>query len=68
MDTLADYLITLETCRQALPPETNQVHYARLRKIERIVRRSFARRPLRRRRVVTDLEEQGYENNDALGG
>lgn len=68
MDTLADYLATLETCRKALPPETHQVHYARLRKIERIVRRSLARRPLRRQRIATELEDQGYVNNDALGG
>ena len=67
MDTLADYLATLETCRKALPPETSRVHYERLRKIERIVRRSLVRRPIRRRRIAAEQEELGYAN-DALGG
>ena len=67
MKELDKYLATLETCRKALPSETDRGHYERLRQIERIVRRSLTRRPMRRHSAVKELEEQGY-GNDAPGG
>lgn len=34
---IEEYLFTLEVCKRFLPPDTNPVHYERLRDIEQLL-------------------------------
>lgn len=66
MKHLEDYLLTLEYCRRTLPRDTSRAHYERLRKIERIVRRTLADKNKIRSSEIDVLEQ--WFGNDALGG
>lgn len=66
MFDLADYLRTLEICRNALPPATERIHYGRLRRIERMVRRAFAETTIDHAAEFRMFYQ--WFRNDALGG
>jgi hypothetical protein len=65
MNHLEDYLLTLDICRGALPPEHCHRHYQWLRKIERIVRRAFANNG-RLHMMQGQLVEAWYAREDRL--
>lgn len=65
MSVTDDLLLTLQICRQELPPDTHPVHLVRIQVIERVIRRAVEREPqlweetlARGERVVDQVQTQ----------